>query len=429
MKKQYIPFVLSCFLSLTFLFPLPASAADSSFSLSSSASLLGCTENEQILYEQNTNLTFSFHNLSYLLAALVAEDYTCPDEQITVPAQAASLPSSASRIYLEAGEQICIQDCLAAMLLADAEDAGTALALHIAGSQKRFAKMLNEKAASLGAVHSRIIYQDDQTAPLLNTTAADLFIIAKAFWQIPHLRAILRTPQYKIAPTNLMPDSRFYNRTHPLTLLSSSSYDEHCLGGLYGYSLGGNSYILSFAEKDGLPLIAITVGSDSISDSAADHALLLAYGYENFSLITYPLKNMLISKLPVYQGKNKLGYTDIFAVRDLYYVTSVWDASLDLQTKLLLPSSLPYPSYAQSSIGYIQYYKNEHLIASIPCMAFSDPLIQNIAFLQSVSAMQHMAALSYAPPVTPSLWENLFLFIIPPLLLVSYFFYRKHTLF
>lgn len=289
--------------------------------------------------------------------------------------------------------------------------------------------MLNEKAASLGAVHSRIIYQDDQTAPLLNTTAADLFIIAKAFWQIPHLRAILRTPQYKIAPTNLMPDFRFYNRTHPLTLLNSASYDEHCLGGLYGYSLGGNSYILSFAEKDGLPLIAITVGSDSISDSAADHALLLAYGYENFSLITYPLKNMLISKLPVYQGKNKLGYADIFAARDLYYVTSVWDASLDLQTKLLLPSSLPYSAYAQSSIGYIQYYKNERLIASIPCMAFSDPLIQNIAFLQSVSAIQHMAALSYAPPVTPSLWENLFLFIIPLLLLVSYFFYRKHTLF
>lgn len=73
-------------------------------------------------------------------------------EALNVPGTVVGCPTSefcnGNRMYT--GEKIKVKDVLKAMLMNSANDAASALAIHIAGSQNNFVKMMNDKAKEIG---------------------------------------------------------------------------------------------------------------------------------------------------------------------------------------------------------------------------------------------------------------------------------------
>ncbi len=55
-----------------------------------------------------------------------------------------------SSAYLVAGERLSMRDMLAAMLVKSGNDAATAIAIHVGGTEEQFVKMMNQKARELG---------------------------------------------------------------------------------------------------------------------------------------------------------------------------------------------------------------------------------------------------------------------------------------
>ena len=424
-KHQILCVLLSIFCAFL---PPCAVSADFSPSLSSSAALLGCLENDQILYETNSNRKICSSGFMRFLAAIVIAEHTSPLEQVTIREEALRLNDSAPRMYLKEGETISVQDCLAAVLLSDADDALQSLALYIAPSFQDFIKLLNQKALTLGALHTHVSSLSD-SSPSCSTTLYDFLLIAKAFWQIPSLRSILQTAQYEISPTNQTPESRFYNRTHPLTLPENPSYMPSCLGGYTSFFLNQDTFLLSYDKQEDLTLIAITINPHTVSESAQDHHSLLQYAHQNFSPVLYPIKGILIGKIPVFQNSSKLGYADIISEKDLLYV-SLDSSSHELEMRLFFPDSISFPFIPQKAIGYIQYFQKQELIATIPCRALGSPLLSQLALRHlSLPFLQITSMATITPVVSHTHLFDISLFVISLILLVSYFFRRKPILF
>ena len=77
------------------------------------------------------------------------------DHVVTVPEEATEVIPT--KIYLQAGEQITVEELLYAALLYSANDAAAALAIETAGSIEAFSEMMNERAEEIGCTATNFV--------------------------------------------------------------------------------------------------------------------------------------------------------------------------------------------------------------------------------------------------------------------------------
>jgi D-alanyl-D-alanine carboxypeptidase (penicillin-binding protein 5/6) len=145
----------------------------------------------KILFERNANTKLPNASTTKVLTAMVVIDGAALEDVVTVSQAAAKAPPS--RLGLKAGERYTVLELLYALLLESANDAAVALAEHVAGSQERFAKQLNQKANALGARNTHFVTPNGLHSPGHYSTARDLAIIVRAAMQSPIYVAIAQT--------------------------------------------------------------------------------------------------------------------------------------------------------------------------------------------------------------------------------------------
>ena len=97
-----------------------------------------------------------------------------------------------SKLYLHGGEELQVRDLLKAVLMSSANDAARALAVEIAGSERAFAQLMNEKANSLGAVNTHFINASGLPGDGQYSTAYDLALIMREAMKNPTIASTLR---------------------------------------------------------------------------------------------------------------------------------------------------------------------------------------------------------------------------------------------
>ena len=93
-----------------------------------------------------------------------------------------------SKMFVEVGKQVRLEDLLKGMIIQSGNDASVALAEHVGGNEDSFAIMMNQHAQRLGMTNSH--FQNSMGLPTLNhyTTARDLSKLTHAL--------IAEFPQY-----------------------------------------------------------------------------------------------------------------------------------------------------------------------------------------------------------------------------------------
>lgn len=104
------------------------------------------------LYAKEPDKPLPIASLTKLMSAYVITRQVAPDEIVTVPPM--QIDQEESRVGLQAGQRFRADDLLTASLVASANDATLALAIHAAGSADAFTKRMNERAAELGLEHT-----------------------------------------------------------------------------------------------------------------------------------------------------------------------------------------------------------------------------------------------------------------------------------
>lgn len=145
----------------------------------------------KVIYERNANKKLPNASTTKVLTALAVIDAAALEDVVTVSNTAAKAPPS--RLGFKAGERYTVLELLYALLLESANDAAVALAEHVAGSQERFAKVLNQKARSMGALNTHFVTPNGLHAEGHYTTARDLAVIMRTAMQNPIFVAIAQT--------------------------------------------------------------------------------------------------------------------------------------------------------------------------------------------------------------------------------------------
>jgi D-alanyl-D-alanine carboxypeptidase len=111
-------------------------------------------ETGEVLWRRNPLQVRSVASLTKIMTAVVAAQRTEPREEIRIPK--AALRYSGSGVgLLPKGRHVSVEALLHGLLLVSGNDAAKALAIHVAGSERRFVRLMNREARRLrlGCTH------------------------------------------------------------------------------------------------------------------------------------------------------------------------------------------------------------------------------------------------------------------------------------
>ena len=261
--------------------------------LSARAAALYQPDTGEFLYRKSSRLRLPMASTTKLMTALVVSSLASPSDTVTVTAESVGIEGSSA--YLREGELLSVEELLYALLLQSANDAATALAIHISGSVEAFAALMNEEAERLSLSDTHFTNPHGLDDPDHYTTAEDLSFIAARVLQVPYLKNIVST--YKKTFSNGNTRRTYIN--HNKLLLR---YDG-AVGMKTGYTKKCGRCLVGAAERDGLTFITVTL--DAPSDWS-DHARLFDYGFETLERVTLCDALEFAYDIPVVSGEREL---------------------------------------------------------------------------------------------------------------------------
>lgn len=322
-----------------------------------------------ILYEQNPTEAMPPASVTKIMTLLLVmeaiEAGTLKwDDKITASAHAASM--GGSQIFLKEGEQMTAEDMIKSVVIASANDAAVALAEHVAGSEAEFVKRMNERARELGMKDTKFENTNglDDTAQNHVTSAKDIAIMSRALIAHPKILEYssiwmdtIRDGAFGLTNTNRL--VRFYRG---------------CNGLKTGSTKKAGFCISVTAERDGMTLICVIMGSESRDERNATATQLLDWGFANYGLYTSGGGN----PSPV---RVTGGVKDRVAVRYPAFCCVLPKGEIAaVESRLDLPEELSAPVRMGESVGSIVYEVKGKQIGELPVTADED--VPKISFGQ-----------------------------------------------
>ncbi|NCC87572.1 MAG: D-alanyl-D-alanine carboxypeptidase [Clostridia bacterium] len=253
--------------------------------------LMGMNENEK-LYPASVTKIMSM----LLVTEAIDSGKIALSDTITASPDAAS--KGGSQIWLKEGETMTVDDLLKATAIGSANDACTALAEHIAGSEAGFVVMMNERAQELGMANTyfeNCTGLDDATTQHM-TTAYDIALMSKEL--INHERITnyttvwmdtLRGGATELVNTNKL--IRFYPGATGLKTGTTSK---------------AGSCLSATAKKGDTHLVAVVLGAENSADRFEGAKAMLNWGFANYTTIKPQIDPSLITNVNILHGTQKL---------------------------------------------------------------------------------------------------------------------------
>ena len=218
---------------------------------------------------------------SYILAEEVDAGRLSLDDEVTVSRNAWSQNPKfrgSSLMWIEPGKSVTVGELEQGIAISSGNDATVAIAEHIAGSEEAFVALMNRYAEELALTATHF----ENTHGLPNsdhlTTARDLGSLAIAtIRDHPDRYRVYRQQSYTYN------DITQYNRNHLLR-------EDPSVDGLKtGYTSVAGYGLVASAEREGMRLISVVLGSNSTRSRKAETRSLLNYGfrfYQNLEVVT-----------------------------------------------------------------------------------------------------------------------------------------------
>jgi len=293
---------------------------------------------------------------SYVVYHELAQGNMSLEEMVTISEKA--WRTEGSRMFVEVGTQVSVEDLIKGMVIQSGNDASVALAEHIAGTEEAFASMMNHYAAELGMENSHFMNATGLPHTDHYVTARDIAILSTAI--IAEFPAYYAWYSEKEFTYNKI---RQHNRN---TLL----WRDPSVDGLKtGHTDAAGYCLAASAKQKGMRLIAIVMGTSSTKARSADAQALLKYGFRFFETHQLYQANQEITEAKVWKGetdKIKLGIADEFFVT---IKRGRYDA---LDARVTIDSELSAPISQGQVLGQLQIFLGDVKIGERPLLAMSD---------------------------------------------------------
>ncbi len=319
----------------------------------------------KVLYEKDADTPRRPASVTKLMTMLLAfekidSEQVSLDDVITVSEHAASM--GGSQVYLESGEKQSVEDILKCMIVSSANDAATAMAEYIGGSEPTFIDMMNQRAAELGMTNSHFENACGLEAEGHLMSARDVAILSRELMlNHPSVTNYTTIWMDSITHHTARGDSEF-------GLANTNKFlkkYEGANGLKTGYTSAAGFSMSATAVRNGTTLIAVVMGSKTKDIRYKDAATLLDYGF--LSCTPYTDDKVLDGNnhIKINNGvKNKI---TVNARGPFNCVVTGGDTSGITKELVILKSEAPIKK--GDVVAKVKYYDNGNDIGSVDIIA------------------------------------------------------------
>ncbi len=298
-RFRSVVFLLLCLPALVFAqqLPIPPVLAAKSWLLVEAASgqeLAAQAADERLEPASLTKLMTAYLSFAALRQGTIKLDQAVPVSQ-------KAWKTGGSRMFIQIGTEVRIEDLLKGMIVQSGNDACVALAEAIAGDEENFAQLMNREAQRLGMKASSFRNASGLPDPQHYTTARDLALLAGA---------LIRDFPEEYAKYYSLKEFRYNKITQPNR--NRLLWLDPTVDGLKtGHTEGAGYCLVSSAKRGARRLLAVVLGTASDNQRAQESLKLLNYGFQFYDAVQLYAKNEPVSSLKVWKGKEnavKLGF-------------------------------------------------------------------------------------------------------------------------
>jgi D-alanyl-D-alanine carboxypeptidase (penicillin-binding protein 5/6) len=333
--------------------------------IAADAYLLIDYDSGEILVEHNIDKQLPPASLTKLMTAyILAEEVDAGrlglDDAVTVTRNSWSQNPTfrgSSLMWIEPGMPVTVRELERGIVISSGNDATVAIAEHIAGSEDAFAGMMNSYAELLGMESTYYINSHGLPADGHLTTARDLATLAIAtIRNHPERYRVYKEQSYTYN------DITQYNRNH--LLREDASVD----GLKTGYTSEAGYGLVASAERDGMRLVSVVMGSASTRSRKAETRALLNYGFRFYQTI-----KPVLAETALAQGKLWKGLDDKITAGVLdSVVMTVPRTRVNPQVDVELNEPLVAPIARGDVLGTVRILLGEDVVGEQPLVALAD---------------------------------------------------------
>lgn len=311
----------------------------------------------KVMYSKNAFERRYPASTTKLMTAILTLENCKLSDKVTVSHDAIfNVPVGYSHANLREGEILTVEQLLNVLLIPSANDAAFVLAEHIAGSVDKFSEMMNNKAKELGCLDTHFVNPNGIHSDDHYSTAYDMSLIGRYAIQFEDIMRIAMVNQYTLPKTNKYDkEDRVFNATNGLITKNDEYYYPEATGLKTGYTDKSGYCIVTTAKKDGIELLSVVFGSDTIEDRYEDCINLFNYGFENYSYQSLVKKNDIIDNVYVKGATNETRELNVLAKDDMEVLIKNSTGLNNIERKVEINKDLSAPIAENEVVGKISY--------------------------------------------------------------------------
>lgn len=325
-------------------------------------------DTETVLFEKNPDELMPPSSMSKLMTMYVVFEQIAAGKlrlEDALPVSEKAWRMQGSKMFVPLGGQVKVEDLVRGVIVQSGNDACIVLAEGIAGSEERFAEIMNERARKLGLTHSTFRNASGWPDPEHMTTARDLAKLAKAlirdFPQFYHYYSE-KEFTYGVDITTKKPITQ--GNRNPLL------YKDIGADGLKtGHTEAAGYGLTASAKRGDRRLILVVNGLKSMNERSRESERLLALGFSQFDNYKLFSANAVVDEADVWLGN--LSRLPLVIERNLT-VTMPRQSKSDVKVAISYDNPIPAPIVKGTPVATLKVTSKDVTIAEVPLVAGAD---------------------------------------------------------
>ena len=244
-----------------------------------------------------------------------------------------------SKMFIEVGKKIKIDDLLHGIITSSGNDASVAMAEHISGNEETFAIYMNQVADSLGMTNTNYANSTGLPDENLYTTARDVSLLSRALIKdFPKEYKLYSEKEY------VFNEIKQYSRNKLLYL------DDSVDGIKTGFTRNAGYCLAASAKRGSRRLISVVLGAKSSDQRTKASKALLEYGFRFYETHKIFSSNQELIQARVFNGDKSI---ISLGVMDDTYISIPRRQIKNIKKKFVIDQNLSAPVNQNEAVGYM----------------------------------------------------------------------------
>lgn len=310
---------------------------------------------------------------AYLVDKAIADGDVALDELVTISEKAWRMKGS--KMFVEVGKQVAVEDLLKGLIIQSGNDASVALAEHIAGSESAFAGYMNHQAQLLGMSNTNFVNATGWPHEEHYSSARDIAILTQAVIRdFPESYRHYKEREYTFNKI------RQFNRNRLLWR------DETVDGVKTGHIEAAGFCLVASAERDDMRLISVVLGTDSDKARTQSSQSLLNYGFRFYETHKLYRAEEVLKTARIWYGD--LEQVSLGVGKDIH-ITIPRGRYRDLDASMEIDREISAPIARGRQLGQVSIKLDDELMLSEDIVAMQD-VAEGSFFVRALDSIKLM---------------------------------------